>query len=193
MSPRVGRGPVGISPSAPKMPSTISAAITIVTNISAVIRTVYVRAVVLAVDGEDRQHDQVGEQERDHAGERDPAGPQHGGEGDVADRADEAEHGDERADDHVLDRRERRRGVREEQVLEEAVAELGDEPGEQEPDRDLLPEHLPVAAEVVGDVRPRAARGEALAPGQLLARRVVLMAGVGLARVLAGVLLELRG
>ena len=40
MSARVGRGPVGISPSALKMPSTISAAITIVTNISAVIRTV---------------------------------------------------------------------------------------------------------------------------------------------------------
>ncbi len=40
MSARVGRGPVGISPSALKMPLTISAAITIVTNISAVIRTV---------------------------------------------------------------------------------------------------------------------------------------------------------
>ena len=37
MSVRVGRGPVGISPTRPKRPSTISAAITIVTNISAVI------------------------------------------------------------------------------------------------------------------------------------------------------------
>ena len=39
MSARVGRGPVGIRPARPKRPSTISAAITIVTNISAVIRS----------------------------------------------------------------------------------------------------------------------------------------------------------
>ena len=39
MSARVGRGPVGISPSALNSPSTISAAITIVTNISAMIRS----------------------------------------------------------------------------------------------------------------------------------------------------------
>ena len=78
-------------------------------------------------------------------------------------------------------------------MLEEAVAELGDEPGEQEPERDLLPQHLPVAAEVVRDVRPRARRRQPLAPGQLLAGRVMLMAGVGLERVLARLLLEPRG
>ncbi len=37
MSPREGRGPVGIRPSALNRPSTASAASTIVTNISAVI------------------------------------------------------------------------------------------------------------------------------------------------------------
>ena len=73
-------------------------------------------------------------------------------------------------------------------MLEEPVAELGDEPGEQEPERDLLPEHLPVAAEVVRDVRPRPDRGQPLAPRQLLAGRVVLMARVGLDRVLARLL-----
>ena len=45
----------------------MSAAITIVTNISATIRFVKAIAVVLAVDRDDRQHDQVGEDERDHA------------------------------------------------------------------------------------------------------------------------------
>ena len=32
-------------------------------------------AVVLAVDRDDREHDQIGEQEREHAGETDPARP----------------------------------------------------------------------------------------------------------------------
>ena len=39
MSPRVGRGPVGIAPNRLNSPSTASAATTIVTNISAVIRS----------------------------------------------------------------------------------------------------------------------------------------------------------
>ena len=97
---------------------------TIVRNISATIRSVKRAAVVLAVDRDDRQHDQVGEEERQHAGEADPARPQHRRERHVADRADEAEHGDERPDDHVLERAERAAGVLEEQAVEEAVAEL---------------------------------------------------------------------
>ena len=44
--------------------------------------------------------------------------------------------------------------VLDEQGVEEVVAEQSDEPGEQEADGDLLPQHLPVAAEVVGDVGP---------------------------------------
>ena len=48
----------------------------------------------------------------------------------------------------------RRRRVLDEEEVEEVVAEQADEAGEQEADRDLLPQHLPVAAEVVGDVRP---------------------------------------
>jgi hypothetical protein len=38
-------------------------------------------------------------------------------------------------------------------VLKEPVAELGDVPSQQEPDRDPLVEHLLVAAEVVRDIR----------------------------------------
>ena len=60
-------------------------------------------AVVLPVGVDDRDDDQVGEDERDHAGERDAAAPEHGRERDVPDRADERERRDERADDHVLD------------------------------------------------------------------------------------------
>ena len=73
-------------------------------------------AVVLAVDEHDRDHDQVGEDERDHAGERDPAGPQHRGERDVPDRAHEGERGDDRADDDVLEQLDRAAGVGDEQA-----------------------------------------------------------------------------
>ena len=54
--------------------------------------------------------------------------------------------------------------VLDEEGVEEVVAEQADEAGEQEADRDLLPEHLPVGAEVVGDVGPGRGRGEPLAP-----------------------------
>ena len=118
----------------------------------------------------DRQHDQVGEDERHHAGEGDPARPQHGRERDVADRAHEAQHGDHRADEDVLQSACTAAGVREEEAVEEVVAEQADEAGQQEAGRDLLPEHLPVAAEVVRDVRPgraevsRCARSSARRP-----------------------------
>ena len=49
---------------------------------------------------------------------------------------------------------DQRRRVLDEEAVEEVVAEQADEAGEQEAERDLLPQHLPVAAEVVGDVRP---------------------------------------
>ena len=44
--------------------------------------------------------------------------------------------------------------VFDEEAVEEVVAEQADEPGDQEAGGDLLPQHLPVATEVVGDVRP---------------------------------------
>ena len=93
-------------------------------------------------------------------------------------------------DDHVLDGRHRPGGVGQEERVEEVVAERGDEPGQQEAEGDLLPQHLPVAAEVVGDVRPGRCARDPLAQINLLAGRVVLMARVGLLRVLAGLLLE---
>src|SRR5690348_6968465 len=52
--------------------------------------------------GHARQHDdQVGEDERDDATEADPAVPHLHGQRYVADRADEAEHRDDRADDRA--------------------------------------------------------------------------------------------
>ena len=63
-------------------------------------------------------------------------------------------------------------------------------PASTKPADDLLPQHLPVAAEVVGDVRPGRGARQPLAQGQLLAGRVVLVAGVGLLGVAAGGLLE---
>src|SRR5580765_7597965 len=44
-----------------------------------------------------------------------------------------------------------------------------------EPSGDLLPEHLPVAAEVVRDVRPRVDRGQPFAPRHLLAAGGVVL------------------
>ena len=73
--------------------------------------------------------------------------------------------------------------ARQEQAVEEVVAEQRDEAREQEAERDLLPEHLPVAAEVVGDVRPGVRGAQPLAQGQLRARGVVLVPRVGLLRV----------
>ena len=77
-------------------------------------------AVVLAVDVEDRQDDQVGEDERDHAAETDPAVPQHGSERDVADRAHEREHRHQRPDQRPPDGRKHAM-VLEEQTLPERV------------------------------------------------------------------------
>ena len=45
--------------------------------------------------------------------------------------------------------------VADEEDVEEVVAEQADEAGEQEADRDLLPQHRPVAAEVVRRRRTR--------------------------------------
>ena len=78
----------------------------------------------------------------------------------------------------------------EEEAVEEPVAELGDEPGEKEPDRDLLVEHLPVTTEVVSHVGPCADRRQLLSQGHLLAGHVVLMTGVGRRGMLARLLLD---
>jgi hypothetical protein len=110
----------------------------------------------------------------------------------VADGADERQYGDDRTDEHVLDRIDRARRVPDEQALEEVVPELGDEAREQEADRDLAVEHLPVPAEVVRDVGPCRDARQALAPAHLAAGAVMLVAGVGADRVRAGLLLELR-
>src|ERR1039458_10144638 len=146
--------------------------------------------VVLAVDQHDRHHDEVGEYEGDNPREADSAGPQDGGERDVADRAHEAEDGDDRPDDGVLDQLHARRGVREEERVEEAVWELADEPREQKPDRDLLPEHRPVVPEVLCDVRPGAGARQAPADRHMSARALMLMAAVCCHRVPTGLLLE---
>ena len=76
--------------------------------------------------------------------------------------------------------------------LKKSVAELRPmKPASRKPMRDLLPEHLPVAAEVVRDVRPRRGRASAArASGRSRAGRVVLVAGRRPARVLARLRLE---
>ena len=92
----------------------------------------------------------------------DAAAPEDGGERYVADGADEAEHRDDRPDERAPDRLNGRRGVRQEEAVEEVVAEQCDEAGQQEADGDLPAQHLPVAAEVVRRRRTRrGARGAA--------------------------------
>jgi hypothetical protein len=55
--------------------------------------------VILAVDVQNRQDEQVGQDECKHAAEADAAVPQHGSEGNVSDRADKGNDSDERPDD----------------------------------------------------------------------------------------------
>ena len=76
--------------------------------------------------------------------------------------------------------------------VEEVVAQQADEAGEQEADRDLLPEHLPVAAEVVGDVGPGARRRQPLPPVPLRSRGRVDVVTCACLGVLARLLLQLR-
>jgi hypothetical protein len=60
--------------------------------------------------------------------------------------------------------------------VEDPVRDEPEEAGEEEADSDLLPEHLPVAAKVVRDVRPRGRRYEPVAQRQRALRGVVLVA-----------------
>src|SRR5207237_4013805 len=62
-------------------------------------------AVVLAVDEHQRQGDEISEDERDHTAEADTTVPQGGGHRDIADRAHEADEGDEGPNDDVLQAR----------------------------------------------------------------------------------------
>ena len=75
-------------------------------------------------------------------------------------------------------------------VLKKSFPSRPTNPARRKPSDDLLPQHLPVAAEVVGDVRPGRGARQPLAQRELLAGRVVLVAGVGLLGVAAGRLLE---
>ena len=126
------------------------------------------------------------------APEADAARPRHGGDGHVADRAHEAEDGDDGPHDDVLEQSQRRRGVAEEERVEEIVAEQADEAGEQEAEGDLFPQHGPVVAEVVGDVRPRVDRAQALAERERGGGRVVLVAIVRRLGVASRLALERR-
>src|SRR5690348_8443254 len=108
-------------------------------------------AVVLPVDDQDRNDDQVGEDERDHAAEADPAVPQHGSQRHVADRADEAEQRDDRADDRPPELGGQR-VPGQEQVLPEAVRHPGgDGPGDQQAQDDVADHRRPFHDEDVAD------------------------------------------
>ena len=92
-------------------------------------------------------------QEADHSPEADTAVPQHRGQRNVADRADEAEQADDRTDDRPPDLR-RQRMVDEEEMLPEAVGHPGgDGPGDQKPDHDVSNDRGPLHDEDVGDRR----------------------------------------
>ena len=90
--------------------------------------------------------------------------------------------------------RSQRRRVGDEEDVEEVVAEQADEAGEQEADRDLLPEHRPVAAEVDARRRSRPRPSVSRSRQPVLRRpSLVLVAGLRLLGVLARLLLQPRG
>ena len=68
-------------------------------------------------------------------------------------------------------------------LLNTPIGSSATKPAIRKPTRDLLPEHLEVAAEVVRDVRPGGHRREPLAPAALADRALVLVARVGRLRV----------
>ena len=124
---------VGTSPLIPKMPWVMSPAMDITVQKAATMRSVSrVPCAVLApIDEKKRESDEGGEDERDHASERDASVPEGGGQRHVADRADEAEHGDDRADERAPDHLDGVWGAGEEQAVEEPVTKLGHEPGQE--------------------------------------------------------------
>src|SRR6266576_3956627 len=117
-------------------------------------------AVVLPVDEQDRDDDQVGEDERDDAAEADAPVPQHRRQRHVADRADEAEHRDHRADERPPQLGGQRLAG-EEQVLPEAVGHPGaHRPGDQQADDHVADDGGPLHHEDLAD------RGVPVAAGQ---------------------------
>jgi hypothetical protein len=78
----------------------------------------------------------VDEDERHHAGEADPARPEHRGQRHVAHRADD---GDDRSDNHALDDADGLGRVVQERGVELVVPEQSNEAAEEEPSGDLLP------------------------------------------------------
>src|SRR5207302_5114644 len=98
--------------------------------------------------------------EADPAAEADPAVPEHRGQRHVADRANEAEHRDDRSDQRAPELVEGRM-VREEESLPEAVWHPGGErAGDQEPQAEVDVEAVDVHEEVVRDRRERTAGDE---------------------------------
>ncbi len=123
------------------------------------------RPVVLAVDVEDRGDDQVGEQERDHPAEADPALPQHDGQRDVADRADERDDRHDGADQRAPDLGGQRVPGEEERLPERVGHPGGDRARDEQPDRQVPDDRRPLHHEHV------AHRGETAAGQQPLAER----------------------
>ena len=84
-------------------------------------------SVELPVDEDQGHGDEIGEDEGDHASEADAAAPERSGQGDVADRADEAGDRDRGSDQGTPERLYRSRRGGQEEVGEGGVWDLGDE------------------------------------------------------------------
>ena len=119
-------------------------------------------AVVPAVDVDDRQDDQVGEDERQHAAEADPAVPEDRGERDVPDRADEAQDGDQRTYEWPPELRERVVALEEQGTPEGVWHPGGQGARDQEAPDNVDPDRGPVHHEVVGGRREPLGRAQPL-------------------------------
>src|SRR5208283_2256073 len=121
---------------------------------------------------EDGEDEEVGEEETDDPAEADASVPENGGEGDVADRADEGEDGDERANERAPDAGEERVPREKEGLPEAGGDEGGEDAGDEEAKGDVGDEGVPVHPVVVAGGGDAAARGEFLEEGALVQAHV---------------------
>ena len=119
-------------------------------------------SVVLAVDVEDGEDEEVREEEANNSAEADATVPKDGGEGDVADRADEGEDGDQGADERAPDASEHGVAGEEEGLPEAGGDEGGEDAGDEQAECDVGDEGVPIHPVVVAGGSDAAAGGDFL-------------------------------